>query len=101
MEPGEKRREGQQLQRKRDEVRRDNRGRHNQTRKVHLAEKVRVGDERRATRGQILREVIPAQQSAKIKKRRRQAISRNARDASENNGEDKRGEGRLEHEPKR
>ena len=55
------------LDEKTDEVRERNRERNDQTREIHLAEKLGVGRERAGRQLQCLSVIVPGQQAAEIK----------------------------------
>ena len=93
--------ERRELQHEREQVRHDRRQRHDEAREIDLAEKLRIGRECRRARGDILREIIPREQSAQIKKRRGNAVCRNLRDATEHDDEHHRRQQRLHDKPRR
>jgi hypothetical protein len=66
-----------------------------------FAEEVRIVDEGRAAGGDVLREIIPAEQTAEIEEQPRNAVGRNAGDAAEDDDVDGGGDDRLEQMPER
>ena len=96
---GEDGAEEEHLDEESDKVARDGRERDDETREVHLAEKVRVGAESAARLVEAVGEVLPEADAGEVEEGLGKAIRGNAGDPAENDHVHDRRQNRLDEEP--